>query len=218
MSLAQAHIDKETDRNGGHWDNGGFYHCHIAGCIPTADRRQFRSRTLSNNNMDLYYVNADWPYWELAQGCKNMRTVVLENTSQVPVTWTNPRQCEIREGLWVDEYTGEEYTRAGQMEVDHIIPPMYANASNGYQWEDGKRTQFANDPFNLIPVSRETARKKRDRGIGEWRPREEFMCEYAQAWQDVSTKYDLDLFSRDTSRMRKTLESCNTKAGGDVED
>ena len=111
-----------------------------------------------------------------------MRTAVLENTSRVPVTWTNPRQCEIREGLWIDEYTGEEITRAGAMEVDHIIPPVYANASDGYQWDQGKRAQFANDPFNLIPVSRETHRKKRERSIGAWRPRDEFQCEYAQAW------------------------------------
>ena len=216
--LSEAHIDKSFDQNGGHWDNNGFYHCHQDGCVPTVDRNRFRSRALNSRQLDLYYLDEDWPYPQLAEGCKTMRTVVLEQTSRIPVTWTNPRQCEIREGLWIDEYTGEEFTRAAALEVDHIIPPIYANATNGYQWDYGKRVQFANDPYNLIPVGRDTARRKRNRGIGNWRPRDEFLCDYAQAWQDVSEKYDLDLFNADTGRMRNILEGCTNEQGRDVQD
>jgi len=214
---SQAHLDKPTDPNGGHWDGAGYYHCHLDGCIPTAHRHQFRSRAFSTTDMDRYYLDADWPHWLTQGGCKDMRTIVLESTSRVPVTWTNPRQCEIREGLWIDQYTGEEFTRAAQVEVDHVIPPRYANGSNGYQWDDGKRAQFANDPYNLMPVGRETARKKRDRGIGSWQPEEEFQCEYAQAWRDVADKYDLDLLARDKSRVDKILASCDTESGRQIE-
>lgn len=215
---AQAHIEKQFDKNGGHWDDGGNYHCHLDGCVETASRYQFRSRAFSSpRDMDLYYLKEDWEYWQLASGCQTIRTVVLVNTSKVPVTWTNPRQCEIREGLWIDEYTGEEFTRAAQLEIDHIVPPMYANASNGYQWDYGKRVAFANDPFNLIPVGRDTHRKKRERSIASWEPREEFKCDYAQAWKQVSDKYDLDLFARDTSRMNKILDECGI-VGEAVED
>ncbi len=219
ISASQAHIDKQFDQNGGHWDNQGFYHCHLDGCVPTVDRNRFRSRPLSNNQRDLYYLEEDWPFPEIAEGCKTMRTVVLENTSRVPVTWTNPRQCEIREGLWIDEYTGEEFTRAAALDVDHIIPPIYANSTNGYQWDYGKRVQFANDPYNLIPVGRDTARRKRERGIGNWRPpREEFLCEYAQSWKDISEKYDLDLINSDTGRMNTILRDCDTEDGLDIDD
>lgn len=215
---AQAHEDKVYDRNGGHWDDYGTYHCHIDGCVPTANRNSYRSRLFNNGaDPELYYLKEDWPHWEVVSGCKTMRTVVLQNTSKVPVTWTNPRECEIREGLWIDEYTGEEFTRAAQLEVDHIIPPMYANTTNGYQWDLGKRTAFANDPFNLIPVSRDIHRRKSDRGIGGWRPREEFHCDYAQAWKQVSEKYDLDLLARDESRMNKILGDCGI-TGEAVED
>ncbi len=206
---AQAHIEKQYDKNGGHWDDYGNYHCHLDGCVETSNRNSFRSRVFSSpRDMDMYYLKEDWEYWQLAGGCKTIRTVVLENTSKVPVTWTNPRQCEIREGLWIDEYTGEEFTRAAALEIDHIIPPMYANASNGYQWDYGKRVGFANDPFNLIPVGRDTHRKKRERSIASWQPRDEFSCDYAQAWQQVSDKYELELFARDRSRMNKVLEEC----------
>ncbi len=209
--VVQAHYDKPTDRNGGHWDDGGFYHCHEPQCVPTGNRSDLRrlGSRMSNTDEDLYWVAEDWPFWLPLAGCKTARTVVLESTSRVPVTWTNPRQCEIREGLWVDSYTGEEYTRAGQLEVDHLIPPLYANAANGWQWDNQKRSQFANDPLNLAPVSRDTHRRKSERSIGRWRPDESFLCEYAQGWRDVAAKYDLDLFAQDQSRINTILKDCN---------
>jgi len=217
-SGAAAHLDKEFDRNGGHWDDAGFYHCHLDGCVPGPNRNQFRSRARNRNDYDIYFLDVDWPQRIPVQGCKTARTVALENTSQVPVTWTNPRQCEIREGLWIDEYTGEQFTRAAQMDVDHVITPQYANSANGYQWDYNKRASFTNDPENLIPVSRETAREKRQRSIGEWQPREEFACEYATVWQGIAMRYDLDLFARDANRIKEILERCNEGTGGGVQD
>ena len=214
-----AHELKAYDQNGGHYDDGGFYHCHLAGCIPAPSRNQFRSRVFNQRDMDQYYLEEDWPYWlSPDNSCRTSRTIVLEATSKVPVTYSNPRQCEVREGLWVDEYTGEEFTRAAALEVDHIINPRYANATDGYQWDYGKRAQFSNDPINLIPVGRESARKKRQRGIGEWRPREEYECEYARNWQQVAEKYDLQLFARDTSRINTILEKCGDNSGPAIEE
>jgi hypothetical protein len=218
-TAAHAHFDKPLDRNGGHWDQGGFYHCHEPQCRPAPNRQELRrlNSRLSNADEDLYYLQEDWPYWLTIAGCKTARTVVLENTSQAPVTWTNPRQCEIREGLWTDSYTGKQYTRAGELEVDHIVPPLYANAANGYQWNDQKRAQFSNDPLNLAPVARDTFRKKGQRSIGRWRPGNEFLCEYAQGWRDVAEKYDLDLFAQDKSRINTILKDCDTQTQQSVE-
>jgi hypothetical protein len=209
-SAVHAHFEKRNDRNGGHWDDGGFYHCHEPQCIPTRNRNDMRllNNRLSNVNEDIYFLEEDWPHWLELSGCKTARTVVLESTSRIPVTWTNPRNCEIREGQWIDAYTGEEYTRAGQLEVDHLIPPVYANAANGWQWNNQKRAQFANDPLNLAPVSRATHNKKGDRSIGRWRPDEAFLCEYAQGWRDVAEKYELDLFAQDRSRINTILKDC----------
>jgi len=218
-TLAGAHINKGYDRNGGHYDAFGDYHCHQAGCqmAPSRYDRFNRRNRFSNRDQDLFYNQDDWPYWVMAGGCQTMRTQVLVATSEIPVSYTNPRQCEVRMGQWTDPYTGDVYDRAARMEIDHIIPPVYANASNGYQWDDNKRMQFANDPINLIPVGRDIHRKKRDRGIASWRPPEEsFHCEYAANWRDVARKYDLDLFPRDESRMNSILDECDIPEG-DVE-
>ena len=211
---AAAHVDKGFDRNGGHYDPFGDYHCHQVGCQQAPSRYSImpsnRSR-LSRRDQDLFYNEDDWPYWgRVGNTCKTVRTQVLEYSSSNTVTYTNPRQCEVREGLWIDPYTGEEFTRAAKLEIDHVIPPQYANASNGYQWDDQKRYAFANDPLNLVPVSRQIQRKKRQRGIGSWRPPEEsYQCTYAMTWRNVAKKYDLDLFARDRSRINSILEDCD---------
>lgn len=216
---ATAHDTKPYDLNGGHFDNGGFYHCHLDGCVQAPSRNQYRSRVFNQRDLDAFYLQDDWPYFlSPDNSCRTMRTIVLENTSRIPVTYTNPRNCEVREGLWVDEYTGEEFTRAAALEIDHIIHPKYANSTNGYQWDYEKRAGFSNDAQNLIPVGRETARKKRQRSIGDWRPRDEFLCEYAQNWKQVSDEYELDLFARDTSRMNSILEECGIDSEEAVED
>jgi hypothetical protein len=206
----QAHFDKGFDRNGGHWDQAGYYHCHESQCRLAPSRFQFARTKLSNRVNDLYYLEEDWPRWLILSGCKTSRTVVLESSSSVQVRWTNPRACEIREGLWDDQYNGETFERAAKLEIDHIISPQYANASNGYQWEEKKRAQFTNDPLNLIPVSRGSARKKRGRGIGDWQPREEYLCEYARNWKLITEKYELDLFAKDRSRLNSILEECDS--------
>jgi len=215
VSTATAHFDKGVDLNGGHYDSFGDYHCHQAGCQMAPSRydisvRRNRLSAPNAREMELFYNEEDWPHWAITGGCQTMRTQILVATSEVPVTYTNPRQCEVREGQWTDPYTGDVFTRAARLEIDHIIPPMYANAANGFQWDDQTRLEFANDPLNLIPVSRKVQSKKRDRGIGTWRPPEEaFHCEYATAWRDVSRKYDLDLFQRDRGRMNSILDDCD---------
>lgn len=216
---AQAHQEKTYDKNGGHYDDSGNYHCHVAQiCVPTESRWETRRGILKPpRDSKLLYHEDDWPYWEyMGQGCQDARNQLLVITSQVPVTFTNPRNCVVREGLWIDEYTGEEYTRAAQMDVDHIIPPIYANSSDGYRWDYQTRLSFSNDLINLIPVSRQSHRKKRDRAIGSWRPREEFECEYASAWLGIAEKYDLTLFSKDRSRISKILDKCGIGAAVDI--
>ena len=207
------HIEKGVDLNGGHYDYFGDYHCHQQGCRQAPSRYNISTRlktTINSREQELFYNEDDWPHWMLVSQCQTVRTQILEATSEVGISWTNPRQCEIREGKWTDRYTGEEFNRAARLGIDHIIPLSYANAANGYQWDDQKRMQFANDPLNLIPVSRDILRKKRDRGIGNWRPPEEdYHCEYAAAWRDVASKYDLDLFIRDKSRVNSILEECD---------
>ena len=129
-------------------------------------------------------------------------------TSRTEVKYTNPRNCVVRTGEWLDEYTGEIFTVAAQIDIDHVIPRMYAHTHGGDRWLPEKKLMFANDPLNMMLVERREIRRKRDRGPNRYLPREEFHCVYVQLWQAIAEKYNLQLEARDLSAISRIERDC----------
>ena len=204
------------DENGGHYDpSGTSYHCHMSVCQQpdTFSRGGRDSFFFDNDSRGRFYNEADWPLFEGDRGnCRSTRQTILVITSRRPVSFTNPRECEARTGAWIDEYTGENYQVANQLELDHIIPRRYAHSHGGDRWPPGKKYAFANDPLNLILVERGQVGRKNDRGPSGFLPRDAYHCEYAQQWQQIADKYELRLNSRDQNRIRTILQDCGEEA------
>jgi hypothetical protein len=133
-------------------------------------------------------------------------------TSKTEVRYTNPRNCVVRTGEWLDEYTGKTFTVAVQIDIDHVIPRMYAHTHGGDQWMPDKKIQFSNDPLNLMLVEKQEIRRKRDRGPSRYMPRDEFQCEYAQLWEVIAERYDIQLESSDRNEIKRVLEACPADA------
>ena len=113
------------DLNGGHYW-GQSYHCHVTACeMPdTFDfRRRARDSLLTDyRQREKFFNEDDWTYEEDFDGdCQSTRQEILVLTSRVDVRYTNPRNCVVRTGEWLDEYTGELFKVAVKLEVDHII-------------------------------------------------------------------------------------------------
>lgn len=201
------------DINGGHY-YGNSYHCHMTGCeIPdTFDlgRRSGRDSLMTDRReREKFFNEDDWSFEQDYDGdCQSTRQELLILTSLAEVRFTNPRNCVVRTGRWIDEYTGKEFTVATQMEVDHIIPRMYAHTHGGDRWSPGKKLQFSNDPLNMVLVDRRESRRKRDRGPNRYLPREEFQCEYVRLWNAVAEKYDLQISVQDRGAINDVLENC----------
>ena len=165
IPAASAHIGN-LDQNGGHY-YGRSYHCHMPGCVyPDTFTRIGSERMVSNRRARERFFNTDdWNFeLDFDGDCQSTRQEVLILTSRVPVRYTNPRNCVVRTGEWVDEYTGEGFEVAMQLDVDHVIPLMYAHTHGGDRWDPGTKLQFANDPLNIMMVDRREIRRKRDRG------------------------------------------------------
>ena len=94
------------------------------------------------------------------------------------------------------------------MDVDHIIPRMYAHTHEGDRWPANKKLQFSNDPMNMMMVDRREIRRKRDRGPNRYLPREEFQCEYVRLWNAIAEKYDLQIALTDRGAINEVLENC----------
>ena len=201
------------DLNGGHYW-GQSYHCHVTACeMPdTFDfRRRARDSLLTDyRKREKFFNEDDWSFEEDFDGdCQSTRQEMLILTSRIDVRYTNPRNCIVRTGEWLDEYTGELFKVAVKLEVDHIIPRMYAHTHGGDRWTPEKKLTFANDPLNIMLVERREIRRKRDRGPSRYLPRDEFQCEYINLWNQISEKYDLQLSTSDRSTISRLNADCS---------
>ncbi len=199
------------DENGGHYW-GQSYHCHLGGCeIPdTFDlRRRPRDSLFTDyRSREKFFNDDDWNFeLDFDGDCQSTRQEMLILTSRIEVRYTNPRNCVVRTGEWFDEYTGETFEVAVQVEIDHIIPRMYAHTHGGDRWMPEMKLQFSNDPMNMMLIERREVRRKRDRGPSRYLPREEFQCEYVYLWDQLSDKYDLQLSSSDRSTISRILNN-----------
>ena len=202
-----------VDLNGGHYW-GQSYHCHMAACeIPdTFDfgRRSRDSLLTDYRRREKFFNEDDWSFEEDFDGdCQSTRQEMLVLTSRNEVRYTNPRNCVVRTGEWLDEYTGEVFEVAVKLEVDHVIPRMYAHTHGGDRWMAEKKLLFANDPLNIMLVERREIRRKRDRGPSRYLPRDEFQCEYINLWDQISEKYNLQLSASDKSTISRMREKCS---------
>ena len=160
-----------------------------------------------------FFNEDDWSFeQDFDSDCQSTRQEMLILTSRNEVRYTNPRNCVVRTGDWLDQYTGKTFEIAVKLELDHVIPRMYAHTHGGDRWVPEKKLQFSNDPLNLILVERREVRRKRDRGPSRYLPREQFQCEYSTIWNQLSEKYELQLSSRDSNTISRILESCSEEA------
>ena len=201
-----------TDLNGGHYW-GQSYHCHMTGCeMPdTFDfgRRSRDSLLTDYRRREKFFNEDDWSFEEDFDGdCQSPRQEMLILTSRINVRYTNPRNCVVRTGQWLDEYTGETFEVAVKIEVDHVIPRMYAHTHGGDRWMPEQKLQFSNDPLNIMLVERREIRRKRDRGPSRYLPRDEFQCEYVNLWNQISEKYNLQLSASDRSTISRIKADC----------
>ncbi len=193
------------DANGGHTDHKtGLYHCHRAGCIekagasPRADTGKAHpdlAQVAPPSPRDEGYDRADWPHWIDVDGdCQNTRAEVLIEASSEPVKFKRNKPCNVTWGRFFDPYTGKTFLKASDLDVDHIVPLAHAHEAGAAQWTRERKRDFANDPQNLIAVSRSENRKKgADTPIEYLPPRQAYRCEYLWRWLSVKIKYQLRL-------------------------
>ena len=198
------------DINGGHYD-GMSYHCHMPSCEePDSFYRSGPDSVFQDpRSREKFFNEIDWSVDHDFDGdCQTTRNEILVLTSLAEVRYTNPRNCEVRTGQWLDPLTGKTFTVAAQLALAHIIPPLYAHNQGGDAWPPQKKLAFANDPLNLLLTDRSEERKRRDRGPSRYLPDEEYQCSYARQWEAIAEKYDLRLENRDRARVRRILEEC----------
>ena len=123
--------------------------------------------------------------------CQNTRHEILIASSQIaPVLTSNG--CQVKEGLWLDPYTGMEATEAKKLDIDHIVPLKEAWVSGAYSWTNEKRKQFANDPSNVVATSKSANRRKGAKDPSQWLPPDAaYICENLRNWSLIKISWGL---------------------------
>lgn len=114
----------------------------------------------------------------------------------------------VREGI-VDEagdtdpYSGNQLDLSSA-EVDHILPLSAAWDLGAHRWSAGERISFANDPLNLVLVSKAENQEKSDQLPSEWLPSDRSArCWYVERLFAVANAYELPLPENDIRVGRK---------------
>jgi len=156
------------------------------------------------------YNRKDWPHWIDADGdCQNTRQEMLIASSRVPVKFKNSRHCTVVSGEWFGVYTGKTFTKASDVDVDHIVPLAHAHRHGADQWTRAQRRTFANDFENLVVVDDAANQSKSDQAPHEWLPpRKEYWCEYGRRWTRIKEKYRLWFSSREQETLGMLAETC----------
>ena len=159
-----------------------------------------------------FFNEDDWPFEEdFDQDCQSTRQEMLILTSKTEVRYTNPRNCVVRTGEWLDEYTGKTFTVAVQIDIDHVIPRMYAHTHGGDRWMPEKNPVFQRPTESHAGRQARNSPQARQRPE-RYMPRDDFQCEYAQLWEVIAEKYDIQLESSDRNEIRRVLEGCPVDA------
>ena len=166
---------------------------------PTAPQSDAPARPVeARPKVSLRYQREDWPHWIDEDGdCQNSRHELLILSSQKPVTFTTERGCTVASGQWLDPYTGNTYTLASDVDIDHVVPLAYASAAGGARWSRDERQRFANDPRNLLVVDDAANQRKGAAGPSAFLPAESFRVDYLRIWREVVTLYGLQLLPED---------------------
>lgn len=154
------------------------------------------------------YSRAKFPHWiDQGKNC-NTREVVLKRDG------TNVQQdsgCAAVSGKWVSPYDGATWTKASDLDIDHVVPLAEAWKSGAAKWTTARRQQLANDLTHsqLIAVTDNVNQEKGDKDPAKWLPpKASYHCEYARMWVWVKHVYGMSADSAEKAALKKILDGC----------
>ena len=163
------------------------------------------------------YNRRDWRHWiDADRDCQNTRAEVLIAESVAPVSFAPEEdgdKCRVVSGRWVGPWTGEVFTDASDLDIDHHVPLGHAHESGGWDWTPERKRAYANDladPVSLQATSLSVNRSKGKQPPDEWRPDAPAgWCRYAADWITVKQKWGLTVTAPEVAALEGMLATCD---------
>jgi len=202
-----------TDNTGGHNNRKtGAYHCHNEPCL-TNHRKSteaYQEAEQTNRSFSKLYDRTNWPHWvDIDKDCQDTRAEILISSSFSSVVFKSDKRCSVISGRWTDPYSHKVFTKASDLDIDHIVTLKNAHETGGSNWSTAEKRQFANDPMNLIAVEDNLNQSKGARSPDKWMPPDEgYWCEYVRRWVKVKSKYGLIMLKKENAKVLAIESSC----------
>ena len=158
-----------------------------------------------------------WAYPD-AGSCKNTRAWVLlrDADPNAKITYTNGTGCSVLTGLWHDPYTGTDFKKARDLDIDHVVPLHNAWLSGAHKWTSPRRCHYANfmkNAIHLLPVSNSENRLKGDRGPDIYMPPNQGeKCSYLSKWMKIKTIWELSSTQAEVQAIEQLFTANNCSA------
>jgi hypothetical protein len=147
-------------------------------------------------------------------GCDTRNDVLARDLTGEEVE-PGTRDCVVVSGTLTDPYSGRTIAfRRGQetsddVQVDHVVALSDAWQKGARQWDDARRTQFANDPLNLLAVDGPLNAQKGDGDAATWLPPDRSArCAYVARQVAVKVEYGLWMTRAEHDAIATVLEGC----------
>lgn len=146
-------------------------------------------------------------------GC-DQRNDVLRRDLTALHTKPGTNGCVLASGELLSPYTGARIAfRRGvvpvSVQIDHVVALGDAWQTGAEGWTKTTRTQFANDPLNLLAVDSFSNESKGDGDAATWLPaHKSYRCSYVARQVAVKARYHLWVTSAERDAIGRLLSSC----------
>lgn len=140
-------------------------------------------------------------------GCDTREVVVERDGRDV----RKDASCRATSGKWTSPYDNKQIDKAGDLDIDHMVPLADAWRTGADKWTDARRQQFANDLTapQLLAVSASSNRGKGDQDPAGWKPASQaFWCQYSTNWVIVKHTYQLFVTQAEHDALAQMLATC----------
>lgn len=170
--------------------------------------------TVAERGSEIDYDRTDWRHWADAdRDCQNTRAEALIAESLVTVTFASDEECRVTGGEWLGPWSGQVFTDAGDVDIDHHVPLGHAHESGGWDWDRERKRAYANDLAHAPSLQVTSASVNRAKGKqppDQWRPDDTAgWCRYASDWVSVKAEWELTVSRAEVGALREMLGTCD---------
>lgn len=163
----------------------------------------------------------DWPHFIPVEGseCWSVEDEVLSKHAVKDtvkyadkyreITAEKEKACSISEGTWIDSYNSKKIKKVDDVTVDYIVPLSVANQFGGNGWSEEEKTKFANDPENLVVVSKKSKEERDSKSVASWAPKDKReACTFGKNYTTIMNKYKLSIDDEVEGKLTDILSNC----------